>query len=66
MGSEEEEEHTLREDYEQFMRPDGTYEVYYSCSCQRCKFKWRYEHKEKVPVLRATLTTTPANWTDGT
>lgn len=49
-GLSEEIPNTLREDYEQFMRPDGTYEVHYGCSCKECGFGWSYKHIEKVKL----------------
>lgn len=41
---------TLREDYSQRMRDDGVYEVGYSCSCQSCKFTFKFEHEVQASI----------------
>lgn len=39
---------TLREDYEIGIDEDGEFAVSYSAKCDRCGFKFRFEHAEHV------------------
>ncbi len=39
---------TLREDYEVYMDEKGEFTIYYSCSCDKCGFRFEHNHQEQV------------------
>jgi hypothetical protein len=45
-----EQDETLREDYEVKTDEDGRFTVNYSCQCTICKFKFEYRYKQAVLV----------------
>lgn len=51
----EDTEHTLREDYEQGILPEGEYYVIYKAHCQVCGFHWEYNHSEQVLPAPSTM-----------
>ena len=43
-------EQTLREDYEFYMGDDGEFSASYGAYCDRCGFKYQFEHKQTVEI----------------
>jgi aerobic-type carbon monoxide dehydrogenase small subunit (CoxS/CutS family) len=41
---------TLREDWELHIDDDGKLRISYSCSCDSCSFRHRFQHEEQVPL----------------
>ena len=41
---------TLREDYDIGIDEDGEFEISYWASCEECKFQFKFDHKQKVPL----------------
>ena len=46
----EEQEKTLREDYEIEMDEFGLFSVNYSASCSECGFKYKYDYIVSIPI----------------
>ena len=44
----EEQDETLREDYEAWMDEHGRFTVNYSCLCTICKFEFEYHYKQTI------------------
>ena len=42
---------TLREDYEIGVDEKGMFGVGYTCTCNVCGFKFRFEHQEKLSIF---------------
>jgi hypothetical protein len=41
---------TLREDYQIATDETGEFTIYYGCSCEVCKFNFKYEYKKQLEV----------------
>lgn len=48
---------TLREDYELGLNEDGQFEVSYRCSCNNCKWQYKFAHSESAVSKPARRTT---------
>ena len=49
-AAEKESESTLREDWHLGVDDAGEFEVSYRCSCQNCRYEFRFKHKEQTVV----------------
>lgn len=48
--NEERIQETMREDYELGVDRGGEFEICYSCSCDKCGFRFTFKHKEDAKV----------------
>jgi hypothetical protein len=49
-GNEELSHETMREDYELGVDDGGWFEMRFSCSCDRCGFRFSFEHSEQIDL----------------
>lgn len=43
-------EETMREDWEIGTRGSSTFQVGYSCACEKCGFRFSFKHSQEMPL----------------